>query len=56
VQVTIPEVASFPLQLIPTAWLNQPFESGARAAAAEMLVGAVASNLSGSDADAELPA
>jgi hypothetical protein len=56
VQEAIPEVASPPLQVIPTAWLNQPFESGARAAAAEILVGAVASNLSGSGADAELPA
>jgi hypothetical protein len=56
VQEAMPEVASPPLQVIPTAWLNQPFESGARAAAAEMPVGAVASNLSGSDDDAELPA
>jgi hypothetical protein len=56
VQEAMPEVASLPLQVIPTAWLNQPLESGARAAAAEMLVGAVASNLSGNDADAELPA
>ena len=56
VQEAMPEVASPPLQVIPTAWLNQPFESGARAAAAETPVGAVASNLSGSDDDAELPA
>jgi hypothetical protein len=45
----MPEVASEPLQLIPTAWLYQPFWSGALAAAAETLVGAVESNLSGKE-------
>jgi hypothetical protein len=39
-------VASLPLQLIPTALLNQPLWSGARAALALTLVGAVASTFS----------
>jgi hypothetical protein len=47
VQPAMPEVASDPVQLIPTAWLYQPFLSGARVAAAETPVGAVSSNLSG---------
>src|ERR671932_2390341 len=52
----MPEVVSLPLQVIATEWLNQPFWSAARAAAAETLVGAVASNLSGKEAAAEFPA
>ena len=55
-QDAIPEVASLPLQLSPTAWLYHPFWSGPRAADADTPVGAVASNLSGKEADAELPA
>ena len=43
----MPEVASDPAQLIPTAWLYQPFLSGVRVAAAETPVGAVSSYLSG---------
>jgi hypothetical protein len=43
VQDAIPDVASLPLQLIPTALLNQPLWSGERAALALTLVGAVAS-------------
>jgi hypothetical protein len=50
VQEAIPEVASAPLQLIPTAWLYQPFWSVPRAAAAETFVGAVESYLSGNEA------
>jgi hypothetical protein len=46
VQDAIPDVASLPLQLIPTALLNQPLWSGERAALALTLVGAVASTLS----------
>jgi hypothetical protein len=45
VQEAIPAVASEPLQVIATAWLNQPFESGARAEAAETPVGESASIL-----------
>jgi hypothetical protein len=56
VQDAIPDVVSLPLQLIPTAWLYHPFWSGPRAATADTPVGAVASNLSGKEADAELPA
>jgi hypothetical protein len=56
VQDAIPDVLSLPLQLIATAWLYHPLWSCPRAAAAETPVGAVASNLSGKEADAELPA
>jgi hypothetical protein len=56
VQDAIPDVASLPLQLIPTAWLYHPFWSAPRAGAADIPVGAVASNLNGKEADAELPA
>ena len=56
-QEAIPAVASDPLQLIPTAWLNQPFESGARAEVAETPVGALVSNLNAKeDAELVLPA
>ena len=48
-QLSMPEVASDPLQLIATWWLYQPFESGARAGVA-VTVGAVASYLSGNAA------
>jgi hypothetical protein len=51
----MPEVASDPLQLIATWWLYQPFESGARAGVA-VTVGAVASYLSGNEAELVLPA
>jgi hypothetical protein len=45
VHEAIPEVASLPEALIPTAWLYQPFESGPRAAETELSVGGVASFL-----------
>jgi hypothetical protein len=48
VQEAIPAVASEPLQVIATAWLNQPFdESGARAAFAATPVGGWLSTLIG---------
>ena len=57
VQEAIPEVASEPLQLIPTAWLYQPFWSVPLAAAAETPVGALESYLSGKEtAELVLPA
>jgi hypothetical protein len=40
----IPDVASVPLQLIPTGWLYQPLSSGERLAAA-VTVGGVSSYL-----------
>jgi hypothetical protein len=45
VQLTGPEVASVPLQLIVTGFLYQPFESAERVGAAVSTVGAVASIL-----------
>jgi hypothetical protein len=56
VQVTGPEVASLPVQLIVTWWLYHPFESGLRAGAAELATGGVESYLSGKEVEAELPA
>src|SRR5262249_59796432 len=47
-----PEVAWVPLQLIVTAWLYQPFASGARPGDAE-IAGAVASNFNGNKSDDE---
>ncbi len=41
----IPETASWPLNAAATGWLNQPFESGARASAAPLTCGAVLSML-----------
>ena len=55
-QLTGPEVASLPLQLIVTGWLYQPFTSARRAGAAEAATGGVESYLSGKEADAALPA
>jgi hypothetical protein len=56
VQVTGPEVASLPVQLIATWWLYHPFVSGGRAGAAELATGAVESYLSGKETIAGLPA
>jgi len=42
-QDAIPDVASLPLQLMPTEALNQPLWSGEREALAVTLVGAVES-------------
>ena len=42
-QPAIPETASWPLNAAATGWLNQPFESGARASAAPLTLGAVLS-------------
>jgi hypothetical protein len=47
VQDAIPDVASLPLQPIPTAWLYQPLKSGTRAAVAETPVGGSSSTLIG---------
>src|SRR5262245_9146974 len=47
VQEAIPERLSAPEKPTPTAWLYQPFESGARAAALPVTDGAVASRLMG---------
>ena len=55
-QLTGPEVASLPLQLIATWWLYQPFTSGRRAGEADPVTGAVESYLSAKEAEAELPA
>ena len=55
-QVTGPEVASLPVQLIATWRLYHPFMSGGRAGAAELETGAVASYLSGKETIAGLPA
>ena len=55
-QVTGPEVASLPVQLIVTWWLYHPFESGLRPGAAELATGGVESYLSGKEVEAELPA
>jgi hypothetical protein len=53
---SIPEVASLPLQVIPSGWLNQPAWSGPRAGVA-FTEGSVSSNLNGKLAAAEvLPA
>ena len=53
---SIPEVASFPLQVIPSGWLYQPAWSGPRAGVA-LTEGRVSSNLNGKLAAAEvLPA
>jgi len=56
VQVTGPEVASLPVQLIVTWSLYHPFESGLRAGAAELATGGVESYLSAKEVEAELPA
>jgi hypothetical protein len=56
VQDAIPDVASEPLQATPTAWLNQPFWSGARVDTAATLVGAAESYLSGKDFELTFPA
>jgi hypothetical protein len=56
VQLTGPEVASLPLQLIVTGFLYQPFASAERVGAAVETVGAVASYLSPNEAEAEFPA
>ena len=55
-QLTGPEVASLPLQLIVTGFLYQPFASAERVGAAESAVGGVESYLSANEAGAELPA
>jgi hypothetical protein len=44
-QPAIPEVASLPLQLIPTGWLYQPWKSGARERRAVTPLGGVLSIL-----------
>jgi hypothetical protein len=56
VQLTGPEVASLPFQLIATWWLYQPPTSGGRAGAAALAAGGVASYLSANEVEAELPA
>jgi hypothetical protein len=45
VQLAMPEVASEPLKVIPTAWLYHPFASGPRLGEAPVTVGGVASFL-----------
>ena len=55
-QLTGPEVASLPLQLIVTWWLYQPFASATRVGPAEPAVGALESYLSANEAEVELPA
>ena len=55
-QVTGPEVASLPLQLIVTGFRYQPLASGERVGAAELAEGAVESYLSPNEVEAELPA
>jgi hypothetical protein len=47
VQEAMPDVASLPVQPIPTAWLYQPLKSGTRPAAAETPVGGSSSTLIG---------
>jgi hypothetical protein len=56
VQLPMPEVASLPLNATLSAWLYQPFESGAREGTAVKPVGAVASYESPSEAVPTLPA
>jgi hypothetical protein len=56
VQLTGPEVASLPLQLIVTGFRYQPLASGERVGAAELTEGAVESYLSPNEAEAEFPA
>src|SRR6266513_2933866 len=45
VQEAIPDVASVPATVTPTAWLYHPFASGARCALISVAVGGVASRL-----------
>src|SRR5215472_16911208 len=52
----MPEVPSVPVKATLSAWLYQPFESGARAGTAVTPVGAVASYWSPSEAEPTLPA
>jgi hypothetical protein len=43
----IPDIASVPVVVTPTAWLYQPFASGPRPAAIPVALGGVASRLIG---------